>query len=159
MIHQQNYVKELLKRFKIEDSKEIGTPIATTMKLNLDEPGSSVDQKIVGLCTRFQENPKESHLKVVKRILRYLKGKIDICQWYPKGSNFDLVGYSDADYAGFLVDKKSTSGMAYFPDSCLVSWATKKQNSMALSTIEENLENRFVLVGSVAGVETIDNWW
>ncbi|XP_070028915.1 secreted RxLR effector protein 161-like [Nicotiana sylvestris] len=55
---------------------------------------------------------------------------------YKRGSNFDLVGYADADYVGFLVDRKSTSGMAYFLGSYLVSWATKKKNSVALSTVE-----------------------
>ncbi|XP_070043045.1 uncharacterized mitochondrial protein AtMg00810-like [Nicotiana tomentosiformis] len=157
MIHQQKYVKELLKRFKMEDSKEIDTPIATATKLDIDEPGSSVDQKLyrgmigsllhltasrpdivfsIGLCVRFQENPKESHLTVVKRILRYQKGTTDLCLWYPKGSNFNLVGYADADYAGFLMDRKSTSGMAHFLGLCLASWATKKQNLVALSTAE-----------------------
>jgi len=157
MIHQKKYVKELLKRFKMEDSKEIDTPIVTSMKLDIDKPGSSVDQKLyrgmigsllyltasrpdiifrIGLCARFQENPKKSHLTVVKRILRYLKGTIDLCLWYPKGSNLKLVGYADADYAGFLMDRKSTSGMTHFLGSCLVSWATKKQISVALSTAE-----------------------
>ncbi|XP_070020688.1 secreted RxLR effector protein 161-like [Nicotiana sylvestris] len=159
MIHQQKYVKELLKRFKIEDSKEIDNPIATTTKLDIDELGSSVDQKLyrgmigsqlyltasrpdivfsVRLCARFQANPKESHLTVVKRILRYLKGTTDLCLWYPKGSNFSLVGYVDADYTSFLGDRKSTSGMAHFLGSCLVSWATKKKNYVALSTAEAN---------------------
>jgi len=157
MIHQQKYAKELIKKFKMEESKEIDTPIATATKLDIDEPGSSVDQKLyrgmigsllyltasrpdivfsVGLCARFQANPKESHLTAVKRILIYLKGTTDLHLWYPKGSNFNLVGYADADYAGFLVDRKSASGMAHFLGSCLVSWATKKQNSVALSTAE-----------------------
>ncbi|XP_070010635.1 uncharacterized mitochondrial protein AtMg00810-like [Nicotiana sylvestris] len=134
MIHQQKYAKELIKKFKMEESKEIDTPITTTTKLDIDEPGSSVDQKLyrgmigsllyltasrpnivfsVGLCARFQANLKESHLTVVKRILRYLKGT-----------------------TGFLMDRKSTSGMAHFLGSCLVSWATKKQNSVVLSTTE-----------------------
>ncbi|XP_070011451.1 secreted RxLR effector protein 161-like [Nicotiana sylvestris] len=63
----------------------------------------------VGLCARFQANPKESHLNAVKSILRYLTGTTDLCLWYPKGSNFNLVGYADADYAGFFVDMKNTS--------------------------------------------------
>ncbi|XP_070018368.1 secreted RxLR effector protein 161-like [Nicotiana sylvestris] len=141
----------------MEESKEIDIPIATATKLDIDEPGLSVDQKLyrgmigsllhlttsrpdiifnVGLCARFQANPKESHLTAVKRILRYLKGTTDLYIWYSKGSNFSLVGYADADYAGFLVDRKSTSGMARFLGSCLVSWATKKQNLVALSTAE-----------------------
>ncbi|XP_070028818.1 secreted RxLR effector protein 161-like [Nicotiana sylvestris] len=141
----------------MDESKEIDTPIATATKLNIDEPGSSIDQKLyrgmigshlyltvsrpglvfsVGLCARFQANPKESHLTDVKRILRYLKDTTDMCFWYPKGSNFNLVGYDDADYSGFLVDIKSTLGMAHFLGSCLVLWATKKHNLVALSTVE-----------------------
>jgi len=80
--------------------------------------------------------PNETHLKAIKRIIRYLKHTLDLALWYPKGSNFDLVGYADADYEGFLVDRKNISGMAHFLGPCLVSWATKKQNSVAMSTAE-----------------------
>jgi len=80
----------------------------------------------VGLCTRFQS----------KRICRYLKHTLDWVQWYPRGYNFDIVGYDDADYAGFLVDRKNTLGMAHFLGPCLVSWATKKQHSVTMSTTE-----------------------
>ena len=90
----------------------------------------------VGLCARFQSKPNETHLNVVKRILRYLKHTTDLALWYPKGCNFDLVGYADADYAGFLVDRKSTSSMAHLLGPCLVSWATKKQHSVAMSIAE-----------------------
>ncbi|XP_075101648.1 secreted RxLR effector protein 161-like [Nicotiana tabacum] len=90
----------------------------------------------VGLCARFQSNPKESHLKVAKRILRYLKGTQDLVLYYPSGDNFNLVGYADVDYAGYPVDRKSTSGMAHFLGSCLISWGTRKQNCVALSTTE-----------------------
>ncbi|XP_047260453.1 secreted RxLR effector protein 161-like, partial [Capsicum annuum] len=98
----------------------------------------------VGLCTRFQANPKESHLKSVQKIFRYLKGTSDLSLWYPKGSNFNLIGYFDADYAGYLVDRKSTIGMKHFLESCLITWSTKKQNSVALSTAEAE----YVAVGS-----------
>ncbi|XP_070042732.1 secreted RxLR effector protein 161-like [Nicotiana tomentosiformis] len=90
----------------------------------------------VGLCDRFQSNPRESHLKVAKRILRYRKGMQNLVLYYPSRDNFDLIGYADADYAGYLVDKKSTSSMAHFLGSCLISWGTGKQNSVALSTAE-----------------------
>ncbi|XP_070058190.1 secreted RxLR effector protein 161-like [Nicotiana tomentosiformis] len=90
----------------------------------------------VGLCARFQSNPKESHLKAAKRILRYLKGTQDLVLYYPSGDNFDLIGYADADYADYLVDWKSTSGLAHFLGSCLISWGTRKRNSVALSTAE-----------------------
>ncbi|XP_070004637.1 secreted RxLR effector protein 161-like [Nicotiana tabacum] len=107
--------------------------IGSLLYLNAGKPDIIFN---VGLCARFQENPKESHLAVVKRLLRYLKVTTDLCLLYPKGSNFNIVGYADTDYTGFLVDRKSTSGMADFLGLCLVSWATKKQNSVVLSTVE-----------------------
>ena len=90
----------------------------------------------VCLCARFQSDPRESHLALVKRIFRYLKGTEFLGLWYPKDFTMSLLGYTDADYAGFLVDRKSTSGMAQFLGPCLVSWGSKKQNSVALSTTE-----------------------
>ncbi|XP_070025690.1 secreted RxLR effector protein 161-like [Nicotiana sylvestris] len=90
----------------------------------------------VGLCARFQSNPKESHLKAAKRILRYLKGTQNLVLYYPSGDSFNLIGYADADYEGYLVDKKRTSRMAHFLGSCLISWGTRKQNLVALSTTE-----------------------
>ena len=74
------------------------------------------------LCARFQANPKESHLIAVKRIFRYLKGTQNLGLWYPKDTCFNLVGYSDADYAGCKVDRKSTSGSCQFLGQRLVSW-------------------------------------
>ena len=90
----------------------------------------------VGLSIHFQSNPKETHLKAVKWILRYLKHIPNLALWYPRGCNLDLIGYADADYAGFLINMKSTSGMTHFLGSCLVSCATKKQHSVAMSTAE-----------------------
>ena len=90
----------------------------------------------VCLCDRFQSCPKESHLSVVKRILRYLKGTMDIGLWYPKGDNFELIGFPDADFAGCKVERKNTSGTCHFLGHSLVSWHSKKQNSVASSTVE-----------------------
>ncbi|XP_070009676.1 secreted RxLR effector protein 161-like [Nicotiana sylvestris] len=141
----------------MEELKEIDTPITIATKLDIDEPGSSVDQKLyrgmigsllyptasrhdivfsVRPYARFQANLKESHLTTVKRILRYLKVTTVLFLSYPKGINFNIVGYADANYAGFLVDMKSTSDMIHFIGSCLVSWDTKKKNSVSLSTAE-----------------------
>ncbi|XP_070022832.1 secreted RxLR effector protein 161-like [Nicotiana sylvestris] len=141
----------------MEASKVIDTPIATATRLDMDEIGSPMNQTMyrgiiesllylttnrpdivfrVGLCARFQSNPNKSHLKAAKRILRYLKGTQDLVLYYPSGDNFNLIGYVDADYAGYLVDKNSTFGMAHFLGSCLISWGARKQNSMALSTAE-----------------------
>jgi hypothetical protein len=88
------------------------------------------------MCARFQANPKEVHLRAVKRIMRYLVYIPKFGLWYPKGSTFDLIGYSDADYVGCKIDRKCTSGTCQFLERSLVSWASKKQNSLALSTAE-----------------------
>jgi hypothetical protein len=63
------------------------------------------------MCARFQANPKEVHLRAMKRIMRYLVYTPKFGLWYPKGSTFDLIGYSDADYAGCTIDRKSTLGL------------------------------------------------
>jgi hypothetical protein len=90
----------------------------------------------VCMCARFQSNPKKSHLHAVKRILRYLKHTPSVGLWYPKGATFDLIGYSDSNYAGCKIDRKSISGGCHLIGRSLVSWASKKQNSVALSTAE-----------------------
>ncbi|XP_070046727.1 secreted RxLR effector protein 161-like [Nicotiana tomentosiformis] len=147
MISMQKYIKEPLKRFEMESAKIIDTLIATVTHLNMDEPSSPVNETMyrgtigsllyliasrpdivfsVGLCAKFQSNPKETHLKAAKRILRYLKGTQDLVLEYPSRDNFDLIGYDDADHAGYLVDRKNTSRMAHFLGSCLFSWGTRK---------------------------------
>ena len=156
-INQSKYTKELLTRFKLENCKTRPTPMSTTLKLDKDEKGKDVCEKLyrgmigsllyltasrpdimfsVCLCARFQSCPKESHLSAVKRIFKYLAGTIEIGLWYPKFTTFDLVGYSDADFAGCKVDRKSTSGTCHFLGNSLISWHSKKQNSVALSTAE-----------------------
>jgi hypothetical protein len=90
----------------------------------------------VCMCARFQSDPRECHLVAVKRILRYLVATPCFGIWYPKGSTFDLIRYSDSDYAGCKVDRKSTSGTCQFLGRSLVSWSSKKQTSVALSTTE-----------------------
>jgi hypothetical protein len=72
----------------------------------------------------------------VKLILRYLVSTLCFGIWYPKGSTFDLIGYSDSDCAGCKVDRKSTSGTCRFLGRSLVSWSSKKQTSVSLSTVE-----------------------
>ena len=99
----------------------------------------------VCLCARFQADPRESHLIAVKRIFRYLIGTADLGLWYPHdSSSFELVGFSDADFAGWKVDRKSTSGTYQFVGNSLVSWSSKKQNSIALSTAE----SEYIAAGS-----------
>jgi hypothetical protein len=86
------------------------------------------------MCAIFQSDPKECHPVAVKRILRYLVSTDCFGIWYPKGSTFDLIGYSDSDYVGCKVDRKSTSGTCQFLGGSLLSCSSKKQTSIALST-------------------------
>jgi hypothetical protein len=131
--------------------------MGTNGNLDSDESGNMVDQKLyrsmigsllyvtasrpdvmfsVCMCARYQASPRESHLKACKRILRYLKGTKDVGLWYPKGSKFELIGYSDSDYGGCKINRRSTSGTCQLLGRSLVSWSSKKQNSVALSTAE-----------------------
>ena len=84
----------------------------------------------------FRLTLKESHLKAVKRIFKYLKGTPNLGIWYPKDTGFDLVGYTDSDFAGCKIDQKSTSGSCQFVGRRLVSWHSKKQHSVSTSTAE-----------------------
>ena len=96
------------------------------------------------MCARFQAAPKELHHLAVKRILRYLAYTPTLGLWYPKGLEFDLFGFSDADYAGDKVDRKSTSGTCHFLERSLVCWSSKKQNCVSLSTAE----SEYIAAGS-----------
>jgi hypothetical protein len=156
-ICQTKYIQDILKKFGMKNAKPIKTPMGTNGHLDLDTGGKSIDQKVyqsmigsllylcasrsdimllVCMSARFQANPKEVHLRAVKRIMRYLVYTPKFGLWYPKGSTFDLIGNSDADCARCKIDKKSTSEICQFLGRSLVSWDSKKQNSVALSTAE-----------------------
>jgi len=90
----------------------------------------------VCLCVRFQAKPKESHYVAAKRILKYLKGTIEVGLWYPSEVTLNLVGYSDSDFAGCKVNRKSTSGTCHLLGSSLISWHNKKQACVVLSIAE-----------------------
>jgi len=98
----------------------------------------------VCLCARFQSNPKESHFTAAKRILKYLQGTTNIGLWYPSEVSMNLVGYSDSDFIGYKIDRKSTSGTCHLLGSSLISWHSKKQACVALSTTEAE----YIAVGS-----------
>ncbi|KAJ9544596.1 hypothetical protein OSB04_024303 [Centaurea solstitialis] len=156
-INQSKYIKDMLKKFQTTDCSPIKTPMPTGNLLGPDLASKSVDQKVyrsmIGsllyltatrpdimfatcFCARFQANPKESHLAVVKRILRYLKGTQELGLWYPKDSSFELISFTDADYDGCKLDRKSTYGSCQFFGDKLVSWTSKKQNCVSTSTAE-----------------------
>ncbi|CAM8943929.1 unnamed protein product [Rhodiola kirilowii] len=156
-ISQQKYLGEVVKKYGFGGSKHVNTPSSPNESLTKDDASPRTDatryRGMIGSlqyltasrpdtmfsvcqCARFQAEPRESHVKAVKRILRYLKGTEKLVMWYPRVKSLSLEGYSDADFAGDRTDRKSTSGMAQFLGSCLVSWGSKKQNSVALSTAE-----------------------
>ncbi|RVX16392.1 Copia protein [Vitis vinifera] len=105
------------------------TPMSSSIKLDKDEKGKSI-------YSTMYRGMIESHLSAVKQILRYFKGTMDIGLWYPKSDNFELIGFSDADFAGCRVERKNTSDTCHFLGHSLVLWHSKKQNSVALSTAE-----------------------
>ncbi|GJS95462.1 putative ribonuclease H-like domain-containing protein [Tanacetum coccineum] len=129
-ISQDKYVTEILKKFGFSDVKTANTPIETHKPLLKDADGEDVDEHI------FQVNPKVSHLHAVKRIFRYLKGQPKLGLWYPKDLTFDLVAFTDSDYAGASLDRKSTTEGCQFLGCRLISWKCKKQTVVANSTTE-----------------------
>ena len=88
------------------------------------------------MCAMYQADPKESDLKATERILRYIKGSKNLGLFYPKSKTFELMAYTDADYGRCKIDRKSTSGICYFLGKSLVTWPSKKQNTIALSSTE-----------------------
>nr|GEW23014.1 uncharacterized mitochondrial protein AtMg00810-like [Tanacetum cinerariifolium] len=155
--NQSKYIKEMLKKFVLEDSKPMKTLMSPDTRLTKDEECESVDNTkyrgIIGsllfltasrpdimfsvcLCTRFQEAPKTSYFEVVKRIFRYIKGTTQLGLCYLKGTSMETVVYVDSDHAGDYVDRKSTSGICTFMGCCLTSWFSKKQTALAISTTE-----------------------
>ena len=90
----------------------------------------------VGLVSRFMEKPQQSHLQAEKRILRYVNCNRDHVIFYTNSNAFKLVRYSDSDWAGDLDTRKSTSGYVFYLGNCVISWSSKKQQGVALSTAE-----------------------
>ncbi|GJU49796.1 putative ribonuclease H-like domain-containing protein [Tanacetum coccineum] len=156
-ISQDKYVAKILKKFRFIEVKTASTPMETQKALLKDKDGEEVDVHMyrsmisslmyltssrpdimfaVCACARYQVNPKVSHLHAVKRIFRYLKGQPKLGLWYLKDSPFDLVAYTNSDYAGASLDRKSTTGGCQFLGCRLISWQCKKQTVVANSTTE-----------------------
>ncbi|GJX37752.1 putative ribonuclease H-like domain-containing protein [Tanacetum coccineum] len=154
-ISQDKYVGEILKKFGFSSIRTTSTPMETNKALAKDEEGEDVDvhlyRSMIGslmyltssrpdimfsvcACSRFQVQPKVSHMFAVKRIFRYLKGRPKLGLWYPKDSPFILEAFSDSDYAGASLDRKSTTGGCQFLGSRLISWQCKKKTMVANST-------------------------
>ena len=156
-ISQDKNTNEMLKKFNFNDLKPANTPVDMQKTLNNDGEGEDVDvhlyRSMIGtlmyltasrpdimyavcVCARFQVTPKASHLHAVKRIFRYLKAKPHLGLWYLRESPFELVAYTDSDYAGATQDRKSTTGGCQYLGDRLVSWQCKKQTVVATSTTE-----------------------
>nr|GEW20317.1 hypothetical protein [Tanacetum cinerariifolium] len=136
-ISQDKYVAEILKKYGFTEVKNASTPMETMIGSLMYLTSSRPDiMCAVCACARYQVNLKVLHLHVVKRIFRYLKCQPKFGLWYPKDSAFDLVAYTDSDYAGASLDKKSTTGGCQFIRCRLILWQCKKQTMVANSTTE-----------------------
>ncbi|PNY10358.1 retrotransposon-related protein, partial [Trifolium pratense] len=156
-VSQEKYAKNIVKKFGMEGGSHKRTPAPTHLKLTKDEKGIDVDQSLyrsmigsllyltasrpdimfaVGVCARYQASHKMSHLAQVKRIFKYVNDTCNYGILYSHTEDSTLVGYCDADWAGSVDDRKSTSGACFFLGNNLVSWFSKKQNSVSLSTAE-----------------------
>ncbi|GJV44385.1 putative ribonuclease H-like domain-containing protein [Tanacetum coccineum] len=159
-------------QFNYSDVKSASTPIDLEKPLVKDADADDVDEHLyrsmigslmyltasrpdimfaVCACARFQVSPKTSHLLAVKRIFRYLKGKPSLGLWYSKDSPLELIAYTDSDYAGATLDRKSTTGGCQFLGNRLISWQCKKQTVVATSTLFSQLEAEYVADASCRG--------
>jgi len=164
-LSQEKYLKEILKKYGMEDYNPMSTPIVTKCNLSSHDYSRMVNQPMyrymigslpnltgtrpdimhaVGIVGKFQANPKESHLQTVKIIIKHLQGTQYFGLWYPKNFDLTLHAYTYVDWAGNVDDHKSTSGGAFYMGSRLVSWFSTKQSSIALSTSPEE----YVVVAS-----------
>jgi hypothetical protein len=151
-VHQAMYTKDLIKKFNMAELKPMSTLMSMTTTLDPDENANVVDQIkyrsmigsllylmvtrldiqfVVCLCACFQASPHSSHRTTVWWIFRYLKYTLEFGIWYSASSSFDLVGISDADFAGCGIDKQNTSNTSHFLGSSLIRWSAHKQSSVA----------------------------
>ncbi|GJR06268.1 retrovirus-related pol polyprotein from transposon TNT 1-94 [Tanacetum coccineum] len=156
-INQFKYASEIVKKYGLHSTDFVDTPMIENKKLDEDLQGKPVDATlyrgmigslmyltssrpnlnyVVCLCARYQAKPTEKHLQAVKRIFRYLNRTIHMGLWYSKDTDMSLTAYADADHAGCQDTRRSTSGSAHFLGDKLVSWSSKKQKSIAISSTE-----------------------
>ncbi|GMI99343.1 cysteine-rich RLK (RECEPTOR-like protein kinase) 8 [Hibiscus trionum] len=156
-VSQKGYAANLLQRFRMEDSKAKSTPMEFSLKLAKNEGKILEDATIfrqlvgslfyltitrpdiafsVGVISQFMEQPCEGHLIAAKRILRYIKGTLSYGLMYEQAKTFSLSGFVDADWAGDVNDRRSTTGFCFTTGSAAISWCSKKQTTVALSSCE-----------------------
>ena len=158
-IDQKSYLKDILRRFSMEDCKPVSTPIEPGSKFTKLADGEDVvDETLyqaavgslnyaaiatrpdlsvaVGVLSQFMKNPGKEHWVGIKRVFRYIKGTLDYGLKFSHSDSFCLYGYSDADWAGCVDTRKSTSGQVFRLGGCTISWRSKKQPCVALSSTE-----------------------
>lgn len=153
-LKQSGYAKKLLVRAGMAECNSIKYLMDPKEAITKDEVGKSVDATefkslvgglrylvhtaySVGIVSRYMERPTTMHMNAVKRILRYIKGKLHFGLTYTqKSGNNVLTGFSDSDLAGYLDDKKSTGGVAFHLNESLIIWVSQKQRCIALSSYE-----------------------
>ncbi|XP_050920124.1 uncharacterized mitochondrial protein AtMg00810-like [Lathyrus oleraceus] len=156
-ITQEGYAKEVLKKFKVDDSNPVGTLMEYGSKLSKHENGEIVDPTlykrlvrslhyltstrpnilyVVGVLSRYMEAPTTNHFKVAKRILRYMKGTTNFGLHYYSSNNYEIIGYNDSDWSGDLDDRKRNIGFVFFIGDIVFTWMSKKQPIITLSTCE-----------------------
>ncbi|GJV32996.1 retrovirus-related pol polyprotein from transposon TNT 1-94 [Tanacetum coccineum] len=156
-INQSKYASEIVKKYGLNSTNSVDTPMIENKKLDEDLQGKQVDATfyhdmigslmyltasrpdlnyVVCLRARYQAKPTEKHLQAVKQIFRYLNGTINMGLWYSKDTDMSLTAYADADHVGCQDTRRSTSGSAQFLGDKLVSWSSKKQKSTAISSTE-----------------------
>ncbi|GJW35512.1 putative ribonuclease H-like domain-containing protein [Tanacetum coccineum] len=173
-ISRDKYIADILKKFDFCSIRTTTTPIESNKPLIQDEDGVGVDVHVyrymigslmyltasrpdimfaVCVCARFQVTSKASHLNAVKRIFRYLKHQPKLGLWYPRDSPFELEAFSDSDYGGASLDRKSTTGGCQFLGRRLISWQCKKQTIVANSTTEEEYVSAANFCGQVLWIQ------
>jgi len=156
-VSQERYAEEILNKFKMTNCNPILTLMEQGTKLSKFDGGDRVDANkyrslvgslryltstrpdlllSVGIVSRYMEELSYSHWKVLKRILRYIRGTISLGLYYTKSDNYELVGYSDSDWCGDVDDRKSTSEYVFFMGHIMFTWLSKKQPIVTLSTCE-----------------------
>nr|GFA09161.1 hypothetical protein [Tanacetum cinerariifolium] len=177
-ISQDKYVADILKKFDFSSVKTASIQIETNMVLLNDEEVKDVDVYLYRLmigslmylttsrpdimfavcaCARFQVTPKVLHLHAVKKIFRYLKGQPKLSLWYPRDSPFDLKAFSDSDYVGARLDRKSTTGGCQFLRKRLISWQLMNLELKLVVEKVSTAEQKLVLNGCLDWNETIAN--
>ena len=157
ILSQGKYAVEILKRLEMMDCKSMSTPMTTNLKLFGDNTSGTIDatiyRQMIGLLmyltntrldicfavntlSQYMVDPRQVHLVAPKHVLRYLKETIDYGLQYAGDYNFSLVGYTDSDWVGSVLDQKSTFGCCFSLGSAVIAWRNRKQTSVALSTTE-----------------------